>query len=81
LSPSEPVDAAWHAFLRGREYSTYCQREFGRVIGHYHDIDEKTRKEGYRRARSRMKEQFGQLDKEIWPTQPAAFCGVTQSEE
>jgi hypothetical protein len=35
LSPPEPVDKAWHAFvLHTRDYDAYCRERFGRLIHH-----------------------------------------------
>lgn len=35
LSPSQPVDIGWHAFiLYTREYAEFCQRVAGRFIHH-----------------------------------------------
>jgi len=49
ISPPEPVDKAWHAFvLHTRDYEAYCRERFGRVI--HHQPAEAPDPEAYRRA-------------------------------
>lgn len=45
ISPSKPIDEAWHIFLLfTKDYSDFCVRFFGQMI-HHHPFDESEHKE------------------------------------
>lgn len=68
VSPSLPIDAAWHAFiLHTRDYADYCERQFGRFIHHQPTVGVSNR-DNYLRARAIAEEHFGELDEVVWPT-------------
>lgn len=67
VSPSLPIDAAWHAFiLHTRDYAEYCQERFGRFIHHQPTVGVSNR-DNYLRARAIAEERFDNLDPTIWP--------------
>ncbi len=64
LSPPEPVDAAWHAFiLHTRDYEAYCRDRFGRVI--HHEPTGTPHPASYRRAYDR-RARLGAVDGAVW---------------
>jgi hypothetical protein len=64
LSPPEPVDVAWHAFiLHTRDYEAYCNERFGRVI--HHEPTGTPHPASYRRAYDR-RARLGALDGAVW---------------
>lgn len=71
VSPSLPIDSAWHAFiLHTRDYTEYCQERFGRFI-HHQPSGNGARvesRENYIRARAIAEELFDELDEDMWPT-------------
>jgi uncharacterized membrane protein YgcG len=74
ISPPEPVDVAWHAFiLHTRDYEAYCRERFGRVI--HHEPTGAPDPAAYRRAYQRRAE-YGAMDAAIW----AAPVGVAASD-
>jgi uncharacterized membrane protein YgcG len=75
ISPPEPVDPAWHAFiLHTRDYEAYCRERFGRVV--HHEPTGAPDPKAYRRAYERRAE-YGSLDAAIW----AAPVGLAASHE
>jgi hypothetical protein len=75
ISPPEPVDVAWHAFiLHTRDYEAYCRERFGRVI--HHEPTGAPDPTAYRRAYERRAE-YGPMDAVIW----AVPVGVAASDE
>jgi uncharacterized membrane protein YgcG len=75
ISPPEPVDVAWHAFiLHTRDYEAYCRERFGRVI--HHEPAGAPDPAAYRRAYKRRAE-YGPMDAAIW----AAPVGVAASDD
>ena len=75
ISPPEPVDVAWHAFiLHTRDYEAYCRERFGRVI--HHEPTGAPDPGAYRRAYERRAER-GPMDAAIW----AAPVGVAAAGE
>ena len=81
LVPSEPVDAAWHAFiLHTRAYERYCQTTFGHYF-HHDPAPPSARQESlvtgtidYLRTRALVKQRYGKLDEELWPIPVASAC-------
>jgi uncharacterized membrane protein YgcG len=64
LSPPEPVDVAWHAFiLHTRDYEAYCRERFGRVI--HHEPTGTPHPASYRRAYDR-RARLGAVDAAVW---------------
>src|SRR5918992_2704026 len=60
ISPPEPVDVAWHAFiLHTRDYEAYCRERFGRVI--HHEPTGAPDPAAYRRAYER-RSRYGPVD-------------------
>jgi len=77
LSPPQPVDVAWHAFiLHTRDYEAYCRERFGRVI--HHEPTGEPDPKAYRRAYDRRARQ-GELDPAIWAV-PAVGGAAVASE-
>ena len=77
ISPPGPVDVAWHAFiLHTRDYESYCNERFGRVI--HHEPTGEPDPHAYRRAYDRRARQ-GQLDPAIWAV-PAVGGAAVASE-
>jgi hypothetical protein len=73
LSPPEPVDVAWHAFiLHTRDYEAYCRERYGRVI--HHRPTGKPDPAAYRRAYERRARQ-GTMDPAVWAA-PVAVSGA-----
>jgi uncharacterized membrane protein YgcG len=73
ISPPQPVDAAWHAFiLHTRDYEAYCLERFGRVI--HHQPTGAPDPEAYRRAYDR-RAQWGPVDGAIWAVPVAGDVG------
>jgi hypothetical protein len=76
ISPPEPIDVAWHAFiLHTRDYEAYCRERFGKVI--HHEPTGKPDPRAYRRAYDRRARQ-GQMDPAIWAA--PVVGGVVASE-
>ncbi|MFD9161514.1 glycine-rich domain-containing protein [Streptomyces sp. NPDC059558] len=76
VSPSRPVDAAWHAFiLHTADYANYCQERFGRFI--HHKPTRTCDPELYMEARNLVHERFGPLNAAIWHQPEASECGST----
>jgi hypothetical protein len=73
ISPPEPVDVAWHAFiLHTRDYESYCRERYGRVI--HHQPTGAPDPEAYRRAYER-RTTFGGVDNAIWMVPPVLGDG------
>jgi hypothetical protein len=71
ISPPQPVDVAWHAFiLHTRDYEAYCRERFGRVI--HHEPAGTPDPAAYRRA-YKCRREYGPVDAAIW----AAPVGVS----
>jgi uncharacterized membrane protein YgcG len=78
ISPPEPVDVAWHAFiLHTRDYETYCRERFGRVI--HHEPTGAPDPDAYRRAYE-QRATYGTTDNTIWAV-PAGFAGGAAASE
>lgn len=72
VSPSLPIDEAWHAFiLHTVDYTRFCQERFGFYLHHQPTGEGVDNTGNYLRARQLAVEQFGELDQEIWPAEPA----------
>lgn len=76
VTPSAPVDAAWHAFiLHTRPYAEYCERAYGGFVHHSvtPPIDpgagppQASGLFSYLLTRVLMRERYGELDEELWP--------------
>lgn len=85
VSPSLPIDSAWHAFiLHTRDYAHYCDEQFGRFIHHQPTADgeRSQNRDNYLRARSIAEDLFGSLDAEMWPqrSRGAAACSDPDGE-
>lgn len=76
VSPSLPIDAAWHAFiLHTRDYAAYCDEQFGEFVHHQPTGNPRaTNLENYSRARSLAADRFDALDADVWPEDLAARC-------
>lgn len=69
VSPSKAIDSAWHAFiLHTRDYTAYCEEQFGRFIHHQPTSAEVSNQENYVLARTLAEELFGSLDEAVWPS-------------
>jgi hypothetical protein len=65
LSPPEPVDKAWHAFvLHTRDYDAYCRERFGKLI--HHQPSGEPDPTAYRRAFDRRHDWSPSPDPGIW---------------
>ncbi|MBA2505645.1 MAG: hypothetical protein H0V29_06820 [Thermoleophilaceae bacterium] len=75
ISPSKPVDKAWHAFLlHSKAYEKYCMERFGKVV-HHEPMPGEGDPEAYGRARRwREHSNFGPMDPVVWPA--AVTAGV-----
>jgi hypothetical protein len=72
ISPPEPVDAAWHAFLlHTRDYERYCLARYGRVI--HHQPTGTPDPAAYRRAYE-QRAAYGGVDNTVWAV-PAGVAG------
>jgi hypothetical protein len=66
VSPPEPVDVAWHAFiLHTQDYESYCRERFGRIIHHQPTGQPDPR--AYQRAYQRRSAYPAAVDNTIWP--------------
>jgi hypothetical protein len=66
LSPSQPVDAAWHAFiLHTRDYADYCAERFGSYLHHEPGATDVTG--GINHTRVLIEARFGTVDGCCWP--------------
>jgi hypothetical protein len=71
--PSQPVDAAWHAFiLHTADYCDYCRGRFGAYLHHTPtDTDDPAgqlaQTLAYLRTRVALQKRYGDLDEAIWP--------------
>lgn len=67
VSPSKPVDAAWHAFiLHTWDYTQFCEETFGYYLHHQPSTDPSNAHD-YVRAYRLASERFGELDELVWP--------------
>jgi hypothetical protein len=81
ISPPEPVDVAWHAFiLHTRDYESYCRDRFGRVI--HHQPTGAPDPDAYRRAYERRVAYGGDdtLAPTVWALPAGAAGGAAVSE-
>ena len=74
VSPPEPVDLAWHAFiLHTQDYESYCRGRYGRII-HHQPTGEPDPK-AYGRAYERRSAYSTPVDNTIWPVPVVASGG------
>ena len=65
LSPPEPVDKAWHAFvLHTRDYDDYCNERFGKLV--HHQPSEAPDPKAYQRAFKRRNDWSPSPDPGVW---------------
>lgn len=77
LTPSEPVDAVWHALLlRTRDYEQLCADRLGCFVHHtpLDDPDPDTVAQAYARTRLLMERRYGELDEPLWPANAGCDC-------
>ncbi|MFE5945288.1 glycine-rich domain-containing protein [Streptomyces sp. NPDC056480] len=72
LSPSEPVDWGWHAFLlRTQAYQRFCEQHAGRFVHHHPGVADTAEHGGSERARNRtlaaIRAAGFEVDEELWP--------------
>jgi hypothetical protein len=73
LSPSVPVDDAWHAFIvHTRAYADYCEARFGSFI--HHEPGSGAGSDVVPNAESLITARFGAVDARFWPPR-ASDCG------
>jgi hypothetical protein len=74
VSPPEPVDLAWHAFiLHTQDYESYCRARYGRII--HHQPTGKPDPKAYGRAYERRSAYSTPVDNTIWPVPVVASTG------
>lgn len=67
LSPSLPVDLAWHEFiLCTRLYTKFCEKNFGRYIHHTPGGDQKENQSKYKKTIQLYLIHFKEPAKEAW---------------
>ena len=82
LTPSEPVDKAWHEFiLSTREYARFCEEHFGRFIHHSPGGDESVNRRQYRQTIALYHLNFGVSPDLFWKVTSisGSMCGNCQS--
>ncbi|MCY3787708.1 MAG: hypothetical protein OXH63_02860 [Gemmatimonadetes bacterium] len=78
LSPSRPVDLAWHEFiLCTRTYSAFCRRYFGRMIHHQPGGMEEENNSQFNQTLALYQRYFGLPPAAYWL--PGADCGACRS--
>ena len=74
LTPSAPIDRAWHAFiLHTEEYARYCHETLGRFVHHKPAPTRSGDSEMYSRTLELARSRFGDLDDDVW-VDPSMWC-------
>lgn len=82
LTPSARVDLAWHEFiLFTRTYSSYCDRQFGKLIHHEPSANHEQNSSQYAVTLQCYRERFGDPPGDFWGGSKlaTAFCGNCES--
>lgn len=82
LTPSRPVDLAWHELiLFTRVYMNFCDEFFGRYIHHTPARPDESNLRQYERTLQQYQERFGPADIRFWPNPTVnANCGACETE-
>ena len=78
LTPSVPVDLAWHEFiLCTRMYSDFCERLFGRFLHHQPGGEESENRANFRKTLASYRLCYGEPPSRFWPVgdREAPGCG------
>lgn len=67
LTPSLPVDLAWHEFiLFTRKYASFCQEKFGRFIHHHPGGNESDNQRNFQKTLQLYMLHWGQPNEDVW---------------
>ena len=88
VTPSARVDMAWHEFiLFTRTYTSFCERNYGKMIHHEPSDDQPQNTRQYLETLRLYRQRYGEPPEEYWGgnktdpvSEPTAHCGNCETD-